>query len=202
MNEVAERFSNLTKKTMSDLKRSYASCQTNLLKSAVLAYQLKCEDEVQFVDFATNELQISKGTLSKMLSAGKLVTEKPEHIELPKSYVTIYELTKVSEEIESFNSFVETEKETTLKELSNRQAHNFVDEYTRRNEETDETEIDESTNTNSEIEDNEISSVFENLLSLAKSVQSNITDIDTFQNNFDHANDDIARIIQILENMV
>lgn len=196
MNEVTERFSNLTKKTMSDLKRSYASCQTNLLKSAVLAYQLKCEDEVQFVDFATNELQISKGTLSKMLSAGKLMIEKPDYIELPKSYVSVYELTKVSEEIESFNSFVETEKETTLKELSNRQAHNFVEEYTKRNEE--EEEIDESTDTETESEtDNEISSVFENLLTLAQSAKFNLG-----KNDNVNAIDDLNKIIEILENMV
>lgn len=197
MNEVAERFSNLTRKTMSDLKRSYASCQTNLLKSAVLAYQLKCEDEVQFVDFATNELQISKGTLSKMLSAGKLMIEKPDYIELPKSYVSVYELTKVSEEIESFNSFVETEKETTLKDLSNRQAHNFVEEYTRRNEETVETEVDESTNTDSEKEDNEIESIFENLLSLAESAKRNIID-----SKMGFAENDLNTIIEILKNQI
>lgn len=197
MNEVAERFSNLTRKTMSDLKRSYSSCQTNLLKSAVLAYQLKCEDEVQFVDFATNELQISKGTLSKMLSAGKLMIEKPDYIELPKSYVSVYELTKVSEEIESFNSFVETEKGTTMKDLSNRQAHNFVEEYTRRNEETVETEVDESTNTDSEKEDNEIESIFENLLSLAESAKRNIID-----SKMGFAENDLNTIIEILKNQI
>lgn len=198
MNEVAERFSNLTRKTMSDLKRSYTSCQTNLLKSAVLAYQLKCEDEVQFVDFATNELQISKGTLSKMLSAGKLMIEKPDYIELPKSYVSVYELTKVSEEIESFNSFVETEKETTLKDLSNRQAHNFVEEYTKRNEETEETEVDESTDTETEeTEDNEILSIFENLLTLAESAKRNIND-----NKMGFAENDLNVIIEILKNQI
>lgn len=200
MNEVAERFSNLTRKTMSDLKRSYASCQTNLLKSAVLAYQLKCEDELQFVDFATNELQISKGTLSKMLSAGKLMIEKPDYIELPKSYVSVYELTKVSEEIESFNSFVETEKETTLKELSNRQAHKFVEEYTKRNEETEETEeteIDESTNTETETEDNETLSIFENLLNLAQDAKSRIA-----TNYIEMAISDLTLIIEILEKQV
>ena len=197
MNEVTERFSNLTRKTMSDLKRSYASCQTNLLKSAVLAYQLKCEDEVQFVDFATNELQISKGTLSKMLSAGKLMIEKPDYIELPKSYVSVYELTKVSEEIESFNSFVETEKETTLKDLSNRQAHNFVEEYTKRNEETEETEVDENTNTETETEDTEVISVFENLLTLAQSAKFNLD-----KKDISNTVDDLNKIIEILENMI
>lgn len=198
MNEVAERFSNLTRKTMSDLKRSYASCQTNLLKSAVLAYQLKCEDEVQFIDFATNELQISRGTLSKMLLAGKLMIEKPDYIELPKSYVSVYEITKVSEEIESFNSFVETEKETTLKELSNRQAHNFVEEYTKRNEETEETEVDEITNTETEeVGDNETLSIFENLLNLAQDAKSRIA-----TNNIEMAVSDLTLIIEILENQV
>lgn len=197
MNEVTERFSNLTRKTMSDLKRSYTSCQTNLLKSAVLAYQLKCEDEIQFVDFATNELQISKGTLSKMLSAGKLMIEKPDYIELPKSYVSVYELTKVSEEIESFNSFVEIEKETTLKELSNRQAHKFVEEYTRRIEETEETEVDESTDTESEKEDNEIESIFENLLLLAESAKRNIID-----SKMGFAENDLNTIIEILKNQI
>ena len=198
MNEVIERFSNLTRKTMIDLKRSYANCQTNLLKSAVFAYQLKCEDEVQFVDFATNELQISKGTLSKMLSAGKLMIEKPDYIKLPKSYVSVYELTKVSEEIESFNSFVETEKETTLKDLSNRQAHNFVEEYKKRNEETEETEVDESTDTETEeVGDNETLSIFENLLNLAQDAKSRIA-----TNNIEIAVSDLTLIIEILENQV
>lgn len=196
-NEVSERFSNLTKETMTKFKTAYTSCQTNLLKSAVYAYELKEEDEVQFVDFATNELNISKGTLSKMLSAGKLMVEKPDYIELPKSYSTVYEITKVSEDIESFNEFVETEKETTLKDLSNRQAHNYVDEYIKRNtEESEETEEATTTETE-EASDNETLSIFENLLTLAESAKRNISD-----SKMGFAENDLNTIIEILKNQI
>lgn len=196
-NEVSERFGNLTKKTMTMFKTAYTSCQTNLLKSAMYAYELKEEDEVQFVDFATNELNISKGTLSKMLSAGKLMIEKPDYIELPKSYSTVYEITKVSEDIESFNEFVETEKETALKDLSNRQARNYVDEYIRRNtEESEETEETPTTETE-EATDNETESIFQNLHNLAVSIKENIA-IEDLEN----AMKEINIVISILDNQI
>ena len=173
MNEVASRYETLDKDLLKKFKTAYTSCQTNLLKSATYAYMLKQADEVAFVDYAQSELNISRATLSKMLSAGQLMVEKPDAIALPKSYNTVYELTKVSTEIEDFNDFVETEKETTLDKLSVRQAHIFVNEYLRTATADDETDDETTDTTDTETADeDDVLNKFENLLELAKTAKS------------------------------
>ena len=197
MNEVAKRYETLDKELLKKFKTAYTSCQTNLLKSATYAYMLKQVDEVAFVDYAQSELNISRATLSKMLSAGQLMVEKPEHIVLPKSYNTVYELTKVSSEIYDFNEFVETEKETTLDKLSVRQAHTFVNEFLRMTpDETDE-EITDTTDDES-VEENEVLNKFENLLELAKSAK----ELYNSNSNFADANKTMDMLIDILESEV
>lgn len=198
MNEVANRYDTLDKELLKKFKTAYTSCQTNLLKSATYAYMLKQADEVAFVDYAQTELNISKGTLSKMLSAGQLMVEKPEHIDLPKSYNTVYELTKVSTEIYDFNEFVETSKETTLDKLSVRQAHAFVNEYLRL---TPDEDIDEETadTTDAEpAEETEVINKFENMLELAKTAR----DLYNSNSNFAEANKTLDMLISVLEREV
>lgn len=198
MNEVTERYATLDKELLKKFKTAYTSCQTNLLKSATYAYMLKQTDEVAFVDYAQSELNISRATLSKMLSAGQLMVEKPNEIALPKSYNTVYELTKVSTEIEDFNEFVESEKETTLDKLSVRQAHSFVAEYLRTatNDETDD-ETTDTTDTETTEED-EVSNKFENLLELVKTAK---TQYNT-KGEKETANATMDLIIEILEREV
>lgn len=198
MNEVANRYETLDKDLLKKFKTAYTSCQTNLLKSATYAYMLKQTDEVAFVDYAQSELNISRATLSKMLSAGQLMVEKPENIVLPKSYNTVYELTKVSTEIDDFNEFVEVEKETTLEKLSVRQAHTFVAEYLRTatDDETDE-ETTDTTDTET-VEENEVLNKLENLLELAKTAK----DLYNSNSNFAEANKMMDMIINILEREV
>lgn len=198
MNEVANRYETLDKDLLKKFKTAYTSCQTNLLKSATYAYMLKQTDEVAFVDYAQSELNISRATLSKMLSAGQLMVEKPDKIVLPKSYNTVYELTKVSEEITDFNEFVESEKETTLDKLSVRQAHTFVAEYLRTatDDETDE-ETTDTTDTET-VEENEVLNKLENLLELAKTAK----ELYNSNSNFAEANKMMDMIINILEREV
>lgn len=198
MNEVTERYATLDKELLKKFKTAYTSCQTNLLKSATYAYMLKQTDEVAFVDYAQSELNISRATLSKMLSAGQLMVEKPEAIVLPKSYNTVYELTKVSTEIEDFNEFVESEKETTLDKLSVRQAHTFVAEYLRTttDDETDD-ETTDTTDTETTDED-EVTNKFENLLELVKTAKSQYNT----KGEKETANATMDLIIEILEREV
>lgn len=198
MNEVTNRYETLDKDLLKKFKTAYTSCQTNLLKSATYAYMLKQTDEVAFVDYAQSELNISRATLSKMLSAGQLMVEKPDKIVLPKSYNTVYELTKVSEEITDFNEFVESEKETTLDKLSVRQAHSFVAEYLRTatDDETDE-ETTDTTDTET-VEENEVLNKLENLLELAKTAK----DLYNSNSNFAEANKMMDMFISILEREV
>ena len=198
MNEVANRYETLDKDLLKKFKTAYTSCQTNLLKSATYAYMLKQTDEVAFVDYAQSELNISRATLSKMLSAGQLMVEKPDEIALPKSYNTVYELTKVSTEIEDFNEFVESEKETTLDKLSVRQAHSFVAEYLRTA--TDDETDDETTDTTDTetTEEDEISNKFENILELAKTAK----ELYNSNSNFAEANKTMDMLISVLEREV
>ena len=108
---------------------SYRAAQTNLARASMYAYQLKQESERLFYEYATTELNISRTTLTKMLAAGKLMIEKPESIQLPKAYSTVYELTKISHDLEGFNDFCTDDKKVKLEDLSNRQAHQFIQEY-------------------------------------------------------------------------
>lgn len=108
---------------------SYRAAQTNLARASMYAYQLKQESERLFYEYATTELNISRTTLTKMLAAGKLMIEKPETIQLPKAYSTVYELTKISHDLEGFNDFCKDDKNVKMEDLSNRQAHQFIQEY-------------------------------------------------------------------------
>ena len=108
---------------------SYRAAQTNLARASMYAYQLKRESERLFYEYATTELNISRTTLTKMLAAGKLMIEKPESIQLPKAYSTVYELTKISHDLEGFNDFCNDDKKVKMEDLSNRQAHQFIQEY-------------------------------------------------------------------------
>lgn len=108
---------------------SYRAAQTNLARASMYAYQLKQESERLFYEYATTELNISRTTLTKMLAAGKLMIEKPESIQLPKAYSTVYELTKISHDLEGFNDFCIDDKKVKMEDLSNRQAHQFIQEY-------------------------------------------------------------------------
>ena len=108
---------------------SYRAAQTNLARASMYAYQLKQESERLFYEYATTELNISRTTLTKMLAAGKLMIEKPDSIQLPKAYSTVYELTKISHDLEGFNDFCVDDKKVKMEDLSNRQAHQFIQEY-------------------------------------------------------------------------
>lgn len=123
----------LYKETNKDLIKlftsSYRAAQTNLARASMYAYQLKQESERLFYEYATTELNISRTTLTKMLAAGKLMTEKPDSIQLPKAYSTVYELTKISHDLEGFNDFCNDDKKVKMEDLSNRQAHQFIREY-------------------------------------------------------------------------
>lgn len=117
---------------------SYRAAQTNLARASMYAYQLKQESERLFYEYATTELNISRTTLTKMLAAGKLMIEKPESIQLPKAYSTVYELTKISHDLEGFNDFCNDDKKVKMEDLSNRQAHQFIQEYEKKYSDQDE----------------------------------------------------------------
>ena len=133
---------------------SYRAAQTNLARASMYAYQLKQESERLFYEFATNELNISRTTLTKMLAAGKLMIEKPESIRLPKAYSTVYELTRISHDLEGFNDFCIDDKKVKMEDLSNRQAHQFIQEYEKKYSGHDEEkEVDQDPEQDDQVEE-------------------------------------------------
>ena len=133
---------------------SYRAAQTNLARASMYAYQLKQESERLFYEFATNELNISRTTLTKMLAAGKLMIEKPESIQLPKAYSTVYELTRISHDLEGFNDFCIDDKKVKMEDLSNRQAHQFIQEYEKKYSGHDEEkEVDQDPEQDDQVEE-------------------------------------------------
>lgn len=144
---------------------SYRAAQTNLARASMYAYQLKQESERLFYEYATTELNISRTTLTKMLAAGKLMIEKPESIQLPKAYSTVYELTKISHDLEGFNDFCIDDKKVKMEDLSNRQAHQFIQEYEKKysghDEEKEADQDPEPTDLDNEDPDEEIISKIE-----------------------------------------
>jgi len=128
MNDL-QIYKEMNKDLIKQFTSSYRAAQTNLARASMYAYQLKQESERLFYEYATTELNISRTTLTKMLAAGKLMIEKPESIQLPKAYSTVYELTKISHDLEGFNDFCIDDKKVKMEDLSNRQARQFIQEF-------------------------------------------------------------------------
>jgi len=149
-NEVSTiKYELLDSTLRGQLKKTYNSIEKNMLKSAELCFKLAQQSEDEFLSFAKNELGMSKGTISKFITAGRIIVNSP--IELPSNYTSVYELHKVSDDIEGFADYYSSVYEEELKVGSQRKIHSAILAYTE-DETTTETETETETATETETE--------------------------------------------------
>ena len=150
-NEVAriDLYADLDKTIRQSLKTKYNSIQKNMLEIAKLSVKLSNQNEEQFINFAKNELNMSKGTISKFLTAGKIcLTAEKEKLALPSSYSVVYNLHKVSAELKDFAEYYESENGEPLEKGSFRSIDTTVKNYINDSvdsEVTESTEIEQET---------------------------------------------------------
>lgn len=124
-----DAYNNLPKNDLSAFKKQYNSLENTMLSLAEKAYNLKNKDENQFITYCIKEMNISKGTISKFITAGRISVECGQLVELPKKYTAVYELNKVASEITDFNDYFEDTTKSKLKEASVRQLQKSVNAY-------------------------------------------------------------------------
>ena len=140
-------------KLRGQLKKAYTSMEKNMLNVAKLCYQLHEQDEMQFNSFVKNELNASKGTISKFIRVGEMIEKSP--VELPDTYTKIYALNPVKEDIENFNEYFIENTDHDISMGSVRELNEYVhfyinDEKEDTTEESSEETIEESIEESSE----------------------------------------------------
>ena len=172
---TTNEYNNLDKTTMSSLKKQMKSLEGSMLSIAEKCYQLREQDENQFYTFAMKELNLSKSTISKFVIAGKISIECGGVVELPNSYSAVYELNKVSDDIESFNEYYVEVNNEELKNGSQRKINKTVNTYL--NDAIEDETLEESTGDN-ELETEVDNAIIENIENLKALITGDIEKLD------------------------
>ena len=191
-------FNNLDKKLCTQLKKQMKTLEGSMLSIAEKCYTLREQDETQFYIFAERELNLSKSTISKFCIAGKIAIECGGIVELPNSYSAVYELNKVSYDIESFNQYYIEINEEELKEGSQRKIAKTVKQY------LSDDAIEETTEQDTEEQDTEEQEtekvIKENIEILKRLINSDLEIIDKKYNKetFDDLKNEISLLFEMI----
>ena len=195
-----DAFNNLDKKLCSQLKKQMKTLEGSMLSIAEKCYTLREQDETQFYMFAERELNLSKPTISKFCIAGKISIECGGLVELPNSYSAVYELNKVSYDIETFNQYYIDMNEEELKDGSQRKIAKTVKMYLS-DDSINETENEtEDKIEKQETEEKEVDGIRENIENLKRLINS---DIETIDKKFNKETfEDLKSAISLLFEMI
>lgn len=117
-NEVVtqNQYKDLNTEGLRKFKKDYQSLGVKMLDLAMQADRLSRQNQDEFVRFCKEEMSLSKATVSKLITSGRIINNNPDLI-LPKEYSKVYELAPVQENIEDFCKYAD-EKLPEGKDLS------------------------------------------------------------------------------------
>lgn len=117
----------INNKEFDSFKNAYNKVGKSMLECAKKAYKLCEKNKHEFIERCREELpELSKGTISKLCTAGKIASEST--IALPDSYTCVYALAPVRDQLEEFDAKLK-EDGYNLPEMSQREINDKVDEY-------------------------------------------------------------------------
>lgn len=117
----------INNKEFDSFKAAYNKVGKSMLECAKKAYKLCEKNKHEFIERCREELpELSKGTISKLCTAGKIASESP--VALPDSYTCVYALAPVRDQLEEFDSKLK-EDGYNLPEMTQREINDKVDEY-------------------------------------------------------------------------
>lgn len=117
-----------------ELNKLYKGIEKNMLKVSELVYSLKNEDPDTFIKRATEEIGMSKSTISKFGTVGEiLANQNTFSATLPDSYNKIYALNPVKSDIDGFDEYMKNNGEekgisSPVKKIEYYAKHYFDDE--------------------------------------------------------------------------
>lgn len=117
-----------------ELNKLYKGIEKNMLKVSELVYSLKNEDPDTFIKRATEEIGMSKSTISKFGTVGEiLANQNAFSATLPDSYNKIYALNPVKSDIDGFDEYMKNNGEekgisSPVKKIEYYAKHYFDDE--------------------------------------------------------------------------
>ena len=139
----------ITNKELNNFKKLYTTTANNNMELARKAYELDEKDAKEFRKFCINELHMSKGNVSKIITTGEILTEM-ERVKLTTgNYTNVYRLNPVKEQLEDYANFVgrdvfpsmtNKEVETSVKEFFDDE-EDEVEDATEEATEEDESEV-------------------------------------------------------------
>ena len=117
----------INNKEFDSFKNAYNKVGKSMLECAKKAYKLCEKNKHEFIERCREELpELSKGTISKLCTAGKIASEST--IALPDSYTCVYALAPVRDQLEEFDAKLKKDG-YNLPEMSQREINDKVDEY-------------------------------------------------------------------------
>lgn len=107
-NEVVtqNQYKDLNTEGLKKFKKDYQTLGVKMLDLAMQADRLSRQNQDEFVRFCKEEMSLSKATVSKLITSGRIINNNPDLI-LPKEYSKVYELAPVQENIEDFAKYAD-----------------------------------------------------------------------------------------------
>lgn len=118
--------------TWNNFQHTYAIAAKTTAQACIYAYQCDKIDSAKFRKDIQERFKINKGTASKMITAGDIITHSS--FELPQTYSNIYELAPVKEDLDNFSLYVTQNGDTALPEMSQKEIRSCVNEYLHKDE--------------------------------------------------------------------
>lgn len=116
----------ITNKELNNFKKLYTTTANNNMELARKAYELDEKDAKEFRKFCINELHMSKGNVSKIITTGEILTEM-ERVELTTgNYTNVYRLNPVKEQLDEYADFVGRE---VFPSMTNKEVEASVKEF-------------------------------------------------------------------------
>lgn len=116
----------IANKELNAFKKLYTTTANNNMMLARKAYELDAKDTKEFRKFCVNELKMTKGTVSKIITTGEILAEMDEAGLTTGNYSNVYRLNPVKEQMndyadfvgrDNFPSFTNKQVETSVKEF-------------------------------------------------------------------------------------
>lgn len=161
----------------------YTGTQNAMWKLAEMAFELSLEDLTGFRAHCINDLSMSKGTVSKLISSGEIISEMSRVGLTTNNYSVVYELNPVKEQMDEYSNELATISDKPFSEMTLREVRESVKQYFGEDENTieepaepEETEEDEPIVHESTLKA-DLSEIYDKILSMSVYKQSLKEDI-------------------------
>lgn len=107
----------------------YTGTQNAMWKLAEMAFELSLDDLTGFRAHCINDLAMSKGTVSKLISSGEIISEMKRVGLTTNNYSVVYELNPVKEQMDEYSNELANTVDKPFSEMTLREVRESVKHY-------------------------------------------------------------------------